>query len=81
MIVKKGEKEIPVEDARQLLLLAEPGIIDKTRYLIKAADGVHTWEVDEFYGDNSADRREWSSTTAWQSNRPIVVKTDVPEVK
>jgi len=46
------EKEIPVEDARQLLLLAEPGIIDKTRYLIKAADGVHTWEVDEFYGDN-----------------------------
>lgn len=46
------EKEITVEDARQLLLLAEPGIIDKTRYLIKAADGVHTWEVDEFYGDN-----------------------------
>ena len=28
------EKEITVEDARQLLLLAEPGIIDKTRYLI-----------------------------------------------
>ena len=46
------EKEIPVEDARQLLLLAEHGILDKTRYLIKAADGVHARGVDEFYGDN-----------------------------
>ncbi len=25
-----------------------------------------------------ADKRGWSSVTAWQSNRPIVVKTDVP---
>lgn len=25
-----------------------------------------------------ADRREWTATTAWQSNKPIVVKTDVP---
>ena len=46
------EKEIPVEEVRALLELAEPGVIDKTRYLVKAADGVHTWEVDEFYGDN-----------------------------
>lgn len=46
------EKEIPVEEARQLLTLAEPGIIDKTRYLVRNTDGVHTWEVDEFYGDN-----------------------------
>jgi len=44
------EKEIPVEEANQLLKLCEPGIIDKTRYLIKA--GHHTYEVDEFYGDN-----------------------------
>lgn len=46
------EKEIPVEDARALLELAEPGVIDKTRYLVKAADGTHTWEVDEFHADN-----------------------------
>lgn len=46
------EKEIPVEDVRVLLELAEPGVIDKTRYLVKAADGTHTWEVDEFYADN-----------------------------
>ena len=46
------EKEIPAEDAKALMNLAEPGVIDKTRYLIKNTDGVHTWEVDEFYGDN-----------------------------
>ncbi|HBG53878.1 MAG TPA: adenylate cyclase [Rikenellaceae bacterium] len=44
------EKEIPVEDVRSLLELSEPGVIDKTRYLVKA--GPHTFEVDEFYGDN-----------------------------
>ena len=46
------EKEIPVEDAKALLDLAEPGVIDKTRYLVKNTDGKHTWEVDEFHGDN-----------------------------
>jgi len=44
------EKEIPVEDVRSLLELCEPGVIDKTRYLVKA--GPHTFEVDEFYGGN-----------------------------
>lgn len=44
------DKEIPVEEARELLLLCEPGMIDKTRYLIQA--GEHVFEVDEFYGDN-----------------------------
>ena len=44
------EKEIPVEEVRSLLELAEPGVIDKTRFLVKA--GEHTFEVDEFYGDN-----------------------------
>ena len=34
------------------MLICEPGIIDKTRYLVKADDGIHTWEVDEFHGDN-----------------------------
>lgn len=44
------EKEIPVEDVKALLEICEPGVIDKTRYLVKA--GEHTYEVDEFYGDN-----------------------------
>ena len=44
--------EISPADARDLLLLCEPGLIDKHRYLVKSADGEHTWEVDEFHGDN-----------------------------
>ncbi len=44
------EKEIPVEEVKELLELCEPGIIDKTRFLVDA--GNHTFEVDEFYGDN-----------------------------
>ena len=44
------EKEIPVEDVRELLKICEPGVIDKTRYLVPK--GNHTFEVDEFYGDN-----------------------------
>ena len=44
------EKEIPVEDVEELLKICEPGVIDKTRYLVPA--GNHTFEVDEFYGNN-----------------------------
>ena len=44
------EKEITQEEAEQLMKLCEPGIIDKTRYLVKSGD--HTFEVDEFYGEN-----------------------------
>ena len=44
------EQEIPMEDARQLMKLCEPDIIDKTRWLVKS--GSHTFEVDEFFGDN-----------------------------
>lgn len=44
------EQEIPMDDARQLLTLCDPGIIDKTRWLVKA--GSHTFEVDEFAGEN-----------------------------
>lgn len=44
------EYEIPVEDAEEMLQLCEDAVIDKTRYLIRA--GKHTFEVDEFYGDN-----------------------------
>ena len=46
------ETEIAVSDALDLLQLCEPGLIDKHRYLVKSPDGRHTWEVDEFHGDN-----------------------------
>ena len=45
------EKEIPIEEAKKLLELCEPGLVDKTRYLIKNTDGKHTWEVDVFHGN------------------------------
>jgi len=44
------EKEISVADVDDLLKICEPGVINKTRYLVPA--GKHTFEVDEFYGDN-----------------------------
>ena len=44
------EKEIPVDEARELMALCGPGVIDKTRYIVPCGD--HTFEVDEFYGSN-----------------------------
>ena len=44
------EKEIPLVEAQELMKLCEPGVIDKTRYLVRC--GKHVFEVDEFYGDN-----------------------------
>ena len=44
------EKEIPASEVEELLKICEPGVIDKTRYEVKA--GNHTFEVDEFYGEN-----------------------------
>jgi adenylate cyclase len=44
------EKEIPLCEAEELLGICEPGIIEKTRYLVQS--GEHTYEVDEFYGVN-----------------------------
>lgn len=44
------EKEIEVNDAHELLKLCEPGKIEKYRYLVDS--GKHTFEVDEFLGDN-----------------------------
>lgn len=44
------EKEIPVNEARELLALCKPTIIDKTRYEV-VFEG-QTYEVDEFYGAN-----------------------------
>jgi adenylate cyclase len=44
------EKEISLDEARDLMKICEPGIIDKTRFLVDYHH--HTFEVDEFYGDN-----------------------------
>ena len=44
------EKEIDIDEARELLKLCESGVIDKTRYEV-AVDG-KTFEVDEFHGKN-----------------------------
>ena len=44
------EKEIPAEEVQELLKICEPGVIDKTRFQVVV--GNHTYEVDEFYGEN-----------------------------
>lgn len=44
------EKEIEAHEAMELLPLCEGALIDKHRYLVKVGD--HTFEVDEFHGDN-----------------------------
>ncbi len=44
------EHELPLDEAKELIKLCEPGLIDKTRYLVRS--GKHTFEVDEFYGEN-----------------------------
>lgn len=44
------EREITFDEALSLFRLCEPGTIDKTRYLVDC--GGHTFEVDEFYGEN-----------------------------
>lgn len=44
------EKEISLNEAEALIQLCEPGVIDKTRYLIPK--GNHVFEVDVFEGEN-----------------------------
>ncbi len=44
------EKEISAEDAEDLFLLCQGGIIDKTRYIVPF--GGRIFEVDEFHGEN-----------------------------
>lgn len=44
------ETEIALVDAKNLLKLCESGVIDKIRYEVEI--GNHTYEVDEFFGDN-----------------------------
>jgi CYTH domain-containing protein len=44
------EREISLAEAEDMLLLCRDAKIDKRRYLVKC--GNHTYEVDEFYGEN-----------------------------
>ena len=44
------EYPIPIEDARELLLMAAPHVIEKTRHLVPSGD--LTWEVDVFAGQH-----------------------------
>ena len=44
------EREIDIKDAMELMQLSEGALIDKCRYLVEYEG--HTFEVDEFYGDN-----------------------------
>ena len=44
------EYEIPSADAKELLGLCEPSVIDKTRICVSY--GQHVWEVDVFHGEN-----------------------------
>ena len=44
------EKEISLSEAEELMSLCTDSKIDKRRYLVKC--GKHTYEIDEFYGDN-----------------------------
>lgn len=45
------EKQISQNEAKELLRLCEPGIVEKTRYEISVGD--HTFEVDDFMGENT----------------------------
>ncbi|MCG2429741.1 CYTH domain-containing protein [Aequorivita xiaoshiensis] len=44
------EKQISLNEAKELLLLCERGIIEKTRYEVLVGD--HIFEIDEFMGEN-----------------------------
>ncbi len=45
------EKKIPVSEAEDLLQLCEPGIVDKTRYIVPASGDLF-FEIDVFHGEN-----------------------------
>lgn len=45
------EYEIPVNEAKEMLsMCCQSGIIDKTRHIVPANDGLK-WEIDEFHGN------------------------------
>ncbi|TXG37320.1 CYTH domain-containing protein [Seonamhaeicola maritimus] len=44
------ETQITDEEAKSLLNICEPGVIDKIRYEVEIKN--HIFEIDEFFGDN-----------------------------
>ena len=45
------EFSVPLSDAKKMLATLTVGpVVEKVRYLVKV--GKHTWEIDEFLGDN-----------------------------
>jgi adenylate cyclase len=44
------EYPVPLDEARELLALAEGPLVEKTRHYV--SHGSMTWEIDEFHGDN-----------------------------
>ena len=47
---EQEQEEISLDEAKHLFELCEPGVVEKTRYLVRSGD--HIVEVDEFAGDN-----------------------------
>ena len=47
---REYEYSIPLDEAQSMMKLSEHSVIRKTRYLVDFKR--HTWEVDEFHGDN-----------------------------
>ena len=47
---REYEYNIPLDEARSLMKLSKDAPITKTRHLVDYKN--HTWEVDEFHGDN-----------------------------
>ena len=47
------EKEIDVQEAKELMHLCQGTIIDKTRWIIPAKEEGLKWEVDEFHGKHA----------------------------
>jgi adenylate cyclase len=45
------EYPVPLDEARELLALAEGPLIEKTRHFVE--HGGMTWEIDEFHGENA----------------------------
>lgn len=44
------EKEIDIQEAKELIQLCQGTIIDKTRWIVPAAEDGLKWEIDEFHG-------------------------------
>ena len=47
------EKEIDVQEAKELIQLCQGTIINKTRWIVPAAEDGLKWEIDEFHGKHA----------------------------